>query len=351
MLASIGKPREAVRASLVHVFFNLIGVLLWVGFIDQLAQLVTRVSPVAAGLSGAEKLAAETPRQIANAHTIFNIANTLILLPFGALLARLVEYILPDRAAEESEVPVGRRWTEMHLYPDLLAVPSMALEQTRGEIRRMAGVVRSMVEDIMGAFVSGDMETAGKVTKREEEVDYLGEQINDFLVSISRRNLSQEQTEFATQLMDVTDYLEHISDLVKKDLGVLLNKKAEAQVAFSAEGREELLALHRSVLNSFDLAVQAFDENDAEAAHGVVRAKADPGAAAARSRLTHYERLRQQRQESLESSVIHLDLIDYLRRIYSYVEGIAFTMLEGYLDTRRDARREVQETAAHLSQP
>ena len=193
MLASIGNPREAVRASLVHVFFNLIGVLLWVGFIDQLAQLVTRVSPVAAGLSGAEKLAAETPRQIANAHTIFNIANTLILLPFGVLLARLVEYILPDRAAEESEVPVGRRWTEMHLYPDLLAVPSMALEQTRGEIRRMAGVVRSMVEDIMGAFVSGDMETAGKVIKREEEVDYLGEQINDILVSISRRNLSQEQ--------------------------------------------------------------------------------------------------------------------------------------------------------------
>lgn len=346
MLASIGKPREAVRASLVHVFFNIIGVLLWVGFIDQLAHLVARVSPAVNGLAGAEKLAAETPRQIANAHTIFNITNTLVLLPFGTLLARLVEYMLPDRAEEESSAPSGRQWTTMHLYPDLLAVPSVALEQTRGEIRRMAAVVRSMVEDIMGVFVTGDMQAAGEVLKREEEVDYIGEQINDFLVLISRRNLTQEQAEFATQLMDVVDDLEHISDLVKKDLGVLLDKKAAAQVAFSAEGREELLALHRSVLDNFDRALQAFDENDVKIARSVVQGKADLVQLQRASRLTHYERLRQQRQESIESSVIHLDLIDYLRRIFSYVEGIAFTMLEGYLDTRGDARQDAPQQTA-----
>ena len=338
LLASIGKPREAVRASLVHVFFNVIGVLIWVGFIDQLGRLVVQVSPVGAGLVGAEKLAAETPRQIANAHTIFNVVNTLILLPFGTLFARLVEYILPDKIEQEETVPAVREWTALHLYPDLLAVPSVALEQTRGEMRRMAGVVRSMVEDIVAAFVGDDAEAAAEVLEREEEVDYIGEQVNDFLIQISRRKLNQEQAEFATQLMDITTDLEHISDLVKRDLGTLLGKKTAAGVAFSDEGREELLELHRCVLENFDVAVRAFDENDAEMARVVVRAKPGLVQLQRASRLTHYERLRQNRQESVESSEIHLDLIDYLRRIFSYVESISLAMLGGYLDTREDSR-------------
>ncbi|MBA1444494.1 MAG: Na/Pi cotransporter family protein [Chromatiales bacterium] len=76
MLASIGKPREAVRAAVVHVLFNIAGVLIWVLFIDHLANWVTALSPVHPELSGVDRLGAETPRQIANAHTIFNIANT-----------------------------------------------------------------------------------------------------------------------------------------------------------------------------------------------------------------------------------------------------------------------------------
>jgi phosphate:Na+ symporter len=88
LLATIGKPREALRAALVHLVFNVGGVLIWVGGIDELARWVATISPKAIGLDGAARLAAETPRQIANAHTIFNVANTAIFLPFGALLAR-----------------------------------------------------------------------------------------------------------------------------------------------------------------------------------------------------------------------------------------------------------------------
>ena len=90
LLAAIGKPREAIRAATTHVLFNVAGVLLWIGFVDQLAELVTLISPVHAELAGAQRLAAETPRQIANAHTIFNIANTLMFIWFTALIARFV---------------------------------------------------------------------------------------------------------------------------------------------------------------------------------------------------------------------------------------------------------------------
>ena len=97
LLASIGKPREAVQTAMIHVTFNTIGVILWFGFIGQLANLVRLISPIAEGLAGTAKLAAETPRQIANAHTIFNVTNTFIFIWFTRLLEWVVRHLIPDR--------------------------------------------------------------------------------------------------------------------------------------------------------------------------------------------------------------------------------------------------------------
>ncbi len=101
-LAAIGKPREAVRAAVVHVLFNVAGVAIWFAFIPQLANFVSWLSPSASDLVGSRRLAAETPRQIANAHTVFNVANTLLFIWFTTPLAWLVRRIVPERAAVES---------------------------------------------------------------------------------------------------------------------------------------------------------------------------------------------------------------------------------------------------------
>ena len=90
MLAAIGKPREAVRAATVHVLFNVAGVVLWFLFIPHLGDLVMLLSPSYPELSGVDRLAAETPRQIANAHTVFNVANTVIFIGMTSQTARLV---------------------------------------------------------------------------------------------------------------------------------------------------------------------------------------------------------------------------------------------------------------------
>ncbi|MFC1684578.1 Na/Pi cotransporter family protein, partial [Pseudomonadota bacterium] len=101
LLATIGKPREALRAAMVHVLFNVIGVLIWLGFIDHLAQFVILISPSHEELSGTARLAAETPRQFANAHTIFNLANTLIFIGLTSQFTRLVEWLIPDKPLEK----------------------------------------------------------------------------------------------------------------------------------------------------------------------------------------------------------------------------------------------------------
>jgi phosphate:Na+ symporter len=128
MLAAIGKPREALRAAVVHVLFNVFGVLLWVGFIPQLAALVTWLSPAYPQLSGINRLSAEAPRQISNAHTVFNVANTFIFIWFTGQFVRLVEWLIPDRPLEELVLARPK-----YLDEELIDTPSLALERVRME--------------------------------------------------------------------------------------------------------------------------------------------------------------------------------------------------------------------------
>jgi len=269
----------------------------------------------------------------------------------GTQFARLVEYLLPERE-EERIVTTGAapEWTTLHLDPDLLAVPSIALEQTRSEIKRMARLVMGIVKDIMPSFIDNDIKMADRVLEQEAEVNYIGKKIYEFLIQISRRHLNQQQSEFAVQLMDVTTDLKRIGKHIRKDLGPLLHKKAEAGIPFAEEGRDVLLEYYDSVLASLEKAIKAFEDNDVELAREVVRAKPGLVRQLRAYRSKHHDRLEKGKPELVASSEIHLDLADYLRRIYSYSEAIAFTMLEGYLDTRtgerKDARQAIAETAA-----
>ena len=121
LLAGIGKPTAARQASMVHLIFNTLGVLIWIPFIGALASVVTAISPSDPALTGVAKLAAETPRQIANAHTIFNVANTIIFIGFTTPLAALVMRLVPERPEPIPEVAKPK-----YLQDVYFEVPSMA---------------------------------------------------------------------------------------------------------------------------------------------------------------------------------------------------------------------------------
>jgi len=328
LLASIGKNREALRASVVHVLFNIFGVLLWVFFIDQLAALVVRISPTNTGLSGLNRLAAETPRQIANAHTIFNIVNTLVFLPAASLFARMAEQLVSDEIPTEAVSENVHQWTQLHLDPALITVPALALSQVRSEIRRMAFAVRHVLVDIMPAFVDNDDQAADRVLERERQIHFLEDQISEYLVSISGANLNEDQAAETVRLLNTTKDLERIGNLVEHNLVDLLHQKAKSGALFSQEGQQELLEYHRRLLANFDQALEAVDQEDAELAHQVMQTKAQLVDLEWQYRKMHYSRLSQARPESIETSHIHLELIDQLRRIDSYIESIARTIAE-----------------------
>lgn len=118
------EEQGALRVAIVHVIFNVLGVALWFAFIPSLADLVREISPVEDGLEGAARLAAEVPRQVANAHAVFNIANTIVMLPFAGILAALVTKMVPDRPEEPLIRPE-------FLDRDAMAVPSLGFTRSR----------------------------------------------------------------------------------------------------------------------------------------------------------------------------------------------------------------------------
>ena len=144
-LAAIGKPREAVRAAVVHVLFNVAGVLIWILFIDQLAAFARVISPDG-----------DVPRQVANAHTVFNVANTMLFIGFTAQIARFVEWLVPDKPISK-DAPL----TPKYLDKALITTPAFAIENARREIGRLGEYVTGMLRKSLPANLSGSGRTRG----------------------------------------------------------------------------------------------------------------------------------------------------------------------------------------------
>ncbi len=176
LLASIGKPREAVQAAVVHISFNVIGVIIWLAWIDQLADFVRWISPSAPQLEGMARLRAECPRQIANAHTAFNIFNTLLFLGFTKPLARFVEHVIPPRRKKETS-----RSQPKYLNETLLESPDIALYYVRLEMERLGRLVLPMMERIPTATLHGSQRELETIADMDDDIDDLHNTIITFL--------------------------------------------------------------------------------------------------------------------------------------------------------------------------
>ncbi len=137
------KSTDAVRASVVHVTFNVLGVLIWLPLIGLLVDISVWASPSSPELTGPARAAAEVPRQIANANTIFNVLNALIFIGFTGWLARFAEWVVPER-----KVPEGIIIEPEFLDEAALAAPSVALQQARLELGRVGAIALGMLRDV-----------------------------------------------------------------------------------------------------------------------------------------------------------------------------------------------------------
>ncbi|MBT8092797.1 MAG: Na/Pi cotransporter family protein [Gammaproteobacteria bacterium] len=321
MLAAIGKPREAVRVAVTHVFFNIAGVLLWLAFIDDLATFVRVFSPVHVEFTGADRLAAEVPRQIANAHTLFNVANTLVFIWFTTLIARLVEWLVPDRPLDQDAIIKTK-----YLDEELLSTPSLALDLVRREIRHMGEQVSEMLAAIMPAILHGSIADLDRIQRRDELVDVLHADIVLYLGKISRLELTEKQTEELMRLMNAVNDLENIGDVVEVNLVELGRRRLERAVSVSRPTQVVLTDFHMVVMDAVAAAIRAVAEDSVEAAQSVTNLKKEITRITNSAALHEARRLVANEPQRIEAYTIEMDITEKLQRIYYFARRMARTV-------------------------
>ncbi len=240
LLASIGAPREAMRAALIHTVFNVAGVLIWIGFVDQLADLARAFSPDSTSVSG-------IPRQLANVHTFFNIANALLFIGFTSHLTRLVEWLAPDKV-EVSEP----KYSAKHLDPKFLDVPAIAIDAVRLEVVHLGTLLRDQLQSAVPAVVTGSPLDVDRLRVMDRPIDLLHREIVGYIRQISLRSLPADQSNLLLGLAKIANDMEHIGDLIATGLVTSARKRAEEDVVISATTAAVIKNVHDQVVEALD---------------------------------------------------------------------------------------------------
>ena len=339
IISAIGRPREAVQAAVAHVIFNVGGVVLWMFFIPQIAELVRSFSPVAEGLAGMAKLAAETPRQIANAHTLFNVGNALIFIWFTQPLARLVDRLVPERPQPKGALP-------RYLDPLFLEQPAVALDQVRRELVRLAECDRAMLEDCLAVVTEGSRSDIAALAKADDEVDALHGAIVIYLGKLSQQDLVGSQPKQLHRFIVIANYLEAFADVIEANIVDLAEKRLDLGVTVSPSTIRVLEPLHRQICSNFDLMLGALKSGDQEAAGKVAHKKKIVKKLAEDATEHLARRLIADEPNRLAAFQVETDIIESLQRLNALTRLVARQLEEipGSSDAARKHRKTTEET-------
>ncbi|MCF6268561.1 MAG: Na/Pi symporter [Melioribacteraceae bacterium] len=338
-LASINVGREAKRVALAHALFKVLGVALFAWWIPYYSDLIRMISPSGSvDLSGTALLAEVVPRQIANAHTVFNVALTLIVLPFTTQAATWIIKILPDIKEVEEE----SQFQTKYLEENLINTPVLALSLTKAEIIRMATKVQKMVSNILSPFFTNDSDKLDVIREQESEINYLNLQISRYLMKISQESIGEERTDEIFQMMHSVTEVEQIGDIVSKRLIPLAEKKMKLNVYFSKAGQEEIKDFHLRSMKQISRAIEVFKDVNLKDAKKMEKKYKKYRLMEMGLRRTHFDRLREDIPESVATSEIHLELIEMLKRISSHATNIARVLLEQRKEKEEEATLKAQ---------
>jgi len=329
-LASLGASREAKRVALAHVIFNTAGAIMFLFWIPYFADLVRWISPVS-NTEGIQKLATETPRQIANAHTLFNVSVALVFLPFTSFLATLVLKILPKKESEAAMEVVT--W---HLDEKVISTPSIAIDLSQAEVGRMAKILRRMLRAIIYPLVNDEDGTDNihqhltiieGIELREEKIDFLHDKITHYLLKIGTEELSDSQSKEVFNMISIVRDMEAIGDIIHRDMFPLIAKKRALEFDFSEEGQKEIMQYHEKIYKQLARLEETFSEHKLKKAQKIVKKEIKYADLEAEFKVNHLLRLQRQREETIATHEIHMEIMDHLKQISVYVTEIALSVV------------------------
>jgi len=309
ILASFGTSRNAKRVALAHTMFKICGVIIFMFLLGPLSRIVV-------------SLGGSVSRQIANAHTIFNVAMALLFLPFTQFFGQLILKILPEKK-EKAEA-----FGPLYLASDLTRTPALALEQTKKELERLADIADEMSRSVLEAFRRKDPSFVDSSIQEFHKIEVLEAAIRPYLAEIGGEEMNPEVTRAAVTLMNISNEYLQMGRVISQDLLPLAEPFISHNLFFSPEGWSQLQDYGAKVTDNVSDSTRAFKENDLALAERITERK--PGMIRLEKEYTsdHFERLRQGHSEAVETSTLHMALIGGLRRVNSFATNIAYDLLE-----------------------
>jgi phosphate:Na+ symporter len=317
LMAAIGKPVEAVRVAMVHVAFNVIGVLLWLPFISDLAGLAQAVSPGSPGIADAAGLASQVPRQIANANTIFNVLNTCIFLPFTGFFALLAKWMIKDRPEPEKAIQ------PMFLDDSLLEVTALALDAVRKELGRTAEILLEMMNRFDESFAKNDFNALHKLVNEYDKINILETASTEYLGKIRTGALSEKESMEHQSLMTCAITLGNMAEVIEIDLIDIAEKAKLLDYQRSEKSREMLRNIYRIVRQSVTLLTPILVDKDLDSAQKVMAFKPVILEMQKAFIQRKSERLGSTTPDALKYTRIEVSAADKLQRIYSLCKRVA----------------------------
>ncbi|MDD3149048.1 MAG: Na/Pi cotransporter family protein, partial [Candidatus Riflebacteria bacterium] len=304
-IAAIGASAAAKKTALLNILYNLIGTVVFLPFLYESLSFSAFVHWSTAPFSDS------VAREVANAHMFSAIIKMVVMFPFYDRIVWLTHLMISEEPSEE----ISRSVHTKYLSEGLLKSPELALGNVAREISRMAGHVEFMMEKVPEMISYGREETIQEVTFREEKVDNAQEEITKYLSSLSEESLTEDQTGTMMKYMSIINDLEGQGDLIHKIIVPFSRAKVRDEIRFSEEGFRELLSMFDRVNENFMLIINSFATNNLDQAERVLKSERTFEVLIKRLRTAHMRRVFQHEVQSIETSTLHMDLLQCFKRI------------------------------------
>ncbi len=291
------------RLALIHTGTKLTSAMVALVALGPLAVLLSHVIP-------------DPAAQVAVAHLGFNLALAAIYVPLSTPLTRTAIALLPNRGNSEA---VGPRY----LDPEVLSLPAIALGQATREVLRMTDLVTEMLRQSIHAFEENSTDVPTRIDALDDQLDDLEAAIKRYLTQLDEDKMTEEQAHREIALLYIISDLEAIGDIIDKQFMRLAHRKRRDQIMFSDEGWSDLVTYHGAVTAALEQALAALAAQDPSLAAEFLLRKARLGQMKREFHLRHLRRLQSGVLPSLESSAIHLDLLNAMSRVLSHASNIA----------------------------
>lgn len=310
LLSSIGANRTAKRAAVMHLLFNLLGTMIFFVFFSKLTiHIVT-------------SLGDDPARQLANAHTFFNVLNTIILLPFAGLIVKSVNLLIPITQEEKEATTFGVKYLDERI----LETPTIALGQVVKEVLHMGNLAKMSLDSAIGALKNNDQKGIEKTFKIEKTINTLEREISEYLIKLSNTPIDNDDRKILDGLFSTINDIERVGDHAD-NIAELALYKIDNNVHFSDKAVLELDEMVAKVFEAYDLALEAMKEENRYKAQKVIEVEGVVDEMEKTLRKKHITRLNEGRCE-MSSGIIFLDMLSNLERISDHSSNIALAVLD-----------------------